>query len=110
MRILDQVKELVGGTTVFGQPYEKNGITVIPAAKVSGGGGGGQDSSAEGAAGGGLGVQARPVGAFVVKGEEVSWVPAIDVNRIVLMGQLVMLVGIISWRSVARARARHRKT
>lgn len=109
MRILDQVKEVVGGTTVFGQPYEKNGITVIPAATVWGGGGGGQDSSAEGAAGGGAGVQARPVGAFVVKGEDVSWVPAIDISRIVLMGQIVMIIAIVSWRSVAKARLRARR-
>ena len=109
MKILDQVTELVGGTTVFGQPYEKNGITVIPTATVWGGGGGGQDSGAEGAAGGGAGVQARPVGVFVVKGEEVSWVPAIDISRIVLMGQIVMIIAIISWRSVAKARLRNRR-
>ncbi len=40
MKILDQVKDVVTGATVFGAPYEKNGVTVIPAAKVSGGGGG----------------------------------------------------------------------
>jgi uncharacterized spore protein YtfJ len=27
---------------VFGEPYQKNGVTVIPAAKVMGGGGGGR--------------------------------------------------------------------
>jgi uncharacterized spore protein YtfJ len=107
MSILDQVKDAVVGATVFGEPYEKNGVTVIPAARVSGGGGGGQEG-ADAAAGGGFGVDARPVGAFVVKGSDVSWVPAFDLNRVIFMGQLVLLVAILSWRSVARQRARRR--
>ena len=109
MRILDQVKELVGGTSVFGQPYEKNGLTVIPASTVMGGGGGGQDSSSEGAAGGGVGVQARPAGALVIKGDDVSWLPAVDVNRAILVGQLIAVLVFLSWRSVAIARARARR-
>ena len=79
MKILDQIRELVTGTTVFREPYEKNGVTVIAALKVSGGGGGGEDASAAG--GGGVGLDARPAGAFVIKGEDVSWIPAIDLNR-----------------------------
>jgi uncharacterized spore protein YtfJ len=105
MKILDQVKEIVGGATVFGEPYEKDGLTVIPAATVAGGGGGGQQAGEQGA-GGGAGVQARPAGAFVIMGDEVSWVPAFDVNRAVLLSQLVLLVGLLCWRSVARATAR----
>ena len=43
-----QVEELISGARdvisvkrVYGDPYEKNGLTVIPAATVRGGGGGG---------------------------------------------------------------------
>jgi uncharacterized spore protein YtfJ len=104
MKILDQVKDVVTGATVFGAPYEKNGVTLIPAAKVSGGGGGGQDAGEAGGAG--VGLDARPAGAFVIKGDEVSWVPAIDINRVIFMGQVVLLAAILSWRSVARMRAR----
>ena len=104
MKILDQVKDVVTGATVFGAPYEKDGVTVIPAAKVSGGGGGGQDAGEAGGAG--VGVDARPAGGFVGKGSGVSWVPGIDVNRVVLVGQIVLLAAILSWRSVARQRAR----
>ena len=105
MKILDQVKDVVTGATVFGAPYEKDGVTVIPAAKVSGGGGGGQDAGEAGGAG--VGLDARPAGAFVIKGSDVSWIPAIDVNRIVFVGQIVLLAAILSWRSVAaRQRAR----
>ena len=69
---------------VFGDPYEKDGVTVIPAAKVIGGGGGGGGEAPEGQGkgeGSGFGVVARPVGAYVIRGNEVTWQPAIDVNR-----------------------------
>lgn len=110
MKILDQVKELVDEASVFGAPYEKNGITVIPASRVSAGGGGGQAPGADQGEGGGGGVQARPAGAFVVKGDRATWVPAVDVNRVILVAQLVAIVAILSWRSVARAQARARKS
>lgn len=107
MKILDQVKDVVGGVTVFGEPYAKNGLTVIPAFRVMGGGGGGQEAGADDAAGGGgFGVDARPAGAFVVKGDDVRWVPAFDLNRVIFVGQLVLLAAILSWRSVAKARSR----
>src|SRR5438876_10191899 len=104
MMVREQMTDVVIGATVFGAQYEKDGFTVIPAAKVSGGGGGGQDAGEAGGAG--VGVDARPAGAFVVKGSDVSWIPAIDVNRIVLVGQIVLLAAILSWRSVARQRPR----
>jgi hypothetical protein len=31
---------------------------------------------------------ARPVGAFVIKGDEVTWRPAVDVDRMIPVGQL----------------------
>jgi uncharacterized spore protein YtfJ len=108
MRILDQVRDIVGGANVFGEAYEKDGLTVIPASKVRGGGGGGgngQDGD-ETAGGGGVGLDARPAGAFVIKAGEVSWVPAVDVNRIVFGMQAVAIIGLLSWRSVARAMAK----
>ena len=73
---------------VFGDPYEKNGVTVIPAAKVLGGGGGGEGEVAEGhgpgkGAGSGFGIAAKPAGAYVVRADDVKWQPAVDVNRII---------------------------
>lgn len=108
MRVLDQVKEIVGSATVFDKPYEKDGVTVIPASRLAGGGGGGQQAGEESPAGGGAGVQASPAGAFVVRGDEVAWVPALDVNRAIIFGQLLVLAAILSWRSVMLARARRR--
>jgi uncharacterized spore protein YtfJ len=113
VRILEQVKELVGGTTVYDAPYEKDGMTIIAASRVMGGGGGGEmgkdSGDAPGGAGGGVGLDARPAGAFVIKGDDVSWIPAMDINRIVLGGQLVAIIALLSWRSVAKARARAKR-
>lgn len=72
---------------VYGEPYERNGVAVIPAAEIrgGGGGGGGQDPRGGGSgSGGGFALGARPVGAYVIDGEQVRWEPAIDVTRIVL--------------------------
>jgi uncharacterized spore protein YtfJ len=94
------VRDLLTVKRVYGEPYEKNGLTVIPAAAVRGGGGGGEGQGKGGdetgsGSGGGFGVVARPSGAWVIDGSEVTWKPAVDVNRIVLGGQLVGLVAIL---------------
>ena len=108
------IQQVLGGAQdaltvkrVYGEPYEKNGLTVIPAAKVSGGGGGGGDT--EGNGGGGFGITARPAGAWVVKGENVRWQPAVDATKVALMGQLVALAAILMLRSVFRHRGEHRR-
>jgi uncharacterized spore protein YtfJ len=105
-RTLDDViqgfRDLVTVKRVYGDPYEKNGLTVIPAVSVRGGGGGGEgrgegsDPHGSGSgSGGGFGMVARPSGAWVIRGDDVTWRPAVDVNRIVLGGQLVGLVAIL---------------
>jgi len=104
MRILEQIKELMAGSTVFGEAYEKNGLTLIPAARVWASGGGINGSA--GNETGGAGAQARPAGAFVVTGGEAKWLPSIDANRIILGIQVVAIIAILSWRAVAKANAR----
>jgi uncharacterized spore protein YtfJ len=68
---------------VYGEPIERDGVTVIAAAAVRGGAGGGGD--AEGNGGGGFGVVARPIGAYVIRSGQVSWRPAVDLNRVLLV-------------------------
>jgi uncharacterized spore protein YtfJ len=111
--IFDQAKSSIGATVVFAQPYEKNGVTVIPAARVMGGVGHGEGQSPTGGegeqpsgSGGGYGMMGRPAGAFVVKGDEVNWLPALDVNRLVFGFQVVMIVFLLAVRSVMNARAK----
>ena len=88
--------------TVYGEPIERDGILVIPAAKVRGGGGGGGDNQENG--GGGFGLSAKPAGAYVVRDGRVTWEPAIDVNRIVIGAQIVAVVALLVVRSVMRRR------
>ena len=64
----------------------------------------GETMSNETGSGTGFGMMGSPAGAYVIKGEDVRWVPALDVNRIVLGAQIVAIVLILAVRSVARAR------
>ena len=69
---------------VYGDPYEKERVTFIPAARVAGGGGGGsgRDENGPQGEGGGFGMNANPAGAFVIKDGKVRWQPAVDPNRV----------------------------
>lgn len=75
---------------VFGDPVEKDNVTVIPVAIVSGGGGGGsaptEGKSDEESSGSGFGGMARPAGVYVVHADGVEWQPAIDVTILGLAG------------------------
>jgi uncharacterized spore protein YtfJ len=76
---------------VYGEPFERNGVTVIPAAAIGGGagGGGGEDDEGQRGGGSGFGLGARPVGAYVIDEGDVRWEPAIDVTRLALRGQVL---------------------
>jgi len=111
--VLDAVREVVDNATaskVFGSPVTQDGLTVLPVAKVSSGGGGGQgpaeDGQDTGGTGGGLGVSAKPLGVYVIQHGRVTWRPAVDVNRIILGGQIVAVVGLLVLRSLIKARGR----
>lgn len=101
--LLRGAKDAMTVKTVFGEPIERDGILIIPAAKVRGGGGGGGDNHENGGAG--FSLTARPVGAYVVRDAKVGWEPAVDVNRIVLGMQVVVVIGLLVLRSILRRRA-----
>jgi uncharacterized spore protein YtfJ len=103
--ILGQARDAVTVKRVYGDPYDKGGITVIPAASVAGGGGGGVGPSPNGkptGQGGGFGVSARPVGAFVVKDGELTWKPAVNVNRMLVGEQMVAIVALLVVYTIVR--------
>jgi uncharacterized spore protein YtfJ len=91
---------------VFGEPYEKNGVTVIPTARVQGavGGGGGQAPGGEGGTGTGFAMNMKPFGLFVMKDGDVSWQPAVDVNRAILGGQVIAIAALLVVRSIVKLR------
>jgi uncharacterized spore protein YtfJ len=107
--IIAQARDALTVKRVFGEPYEKNGVTIIPAARVQGGAGGGRGEDPKGqgrGSGSGFGMTASPVGAFVLRQGELSWRPAVDVNRIVLGGQVVAIVALLTVRAIIRTRAK----
>jgi hypothetical protein len=116
----------------FGTAYEKDDMLIIPVAMVAGGGGGGTarprqggpaadaDTPPEGRAagqqatpqdsertdtGGGFGGVVLPAGAYVVKGGQVRWVPAVDMTIVVLA--TLSLARILA-RALTRSGRRHR--
>jgi uncharacterized spore protein YtfJ len=95
---IEKARDAITVKRVYGDPYERNGVTVIPAAAVAGGGGGGSGEGQEPGqtgAGAGFGLGGRPVGAYVIHGEIVRWEPAIDVTRIAGQALALAAVGIL---------------
>jgi uncharacterized spore protein YtfJ len=121
--VLNHARDAMTVKRVFGEPYEKDGLTIIPVANVVGGAGAGggmgrvigeaageADTDASGAAeagyGMGYGVRATPAGVYVVKGGEVEWKPAMDMNGLAVQRALVAIVGLLVLRSIVRTLAR----
>ena len=97
-----EARDAITVKRVYGDPYERNGVTVIPAATVAGGGGGGSGDGAEPGqtgSGSGFGLGARPVGAYVIAGDEVRWEPAVDVSRIATQAIVAgcAVIALLAW-------------
>jgi hypothetical protein len=74
---------------VYGEPYQTpDGATVITVAKV-------RRRRNRGPGDGDPNVIAEPMGVFVVRGEQASWVAALDANRMGLIGVLTGLVAAV---------------
>lgn len=127
--LLDKMSDNLGVRRAFGAGYERDGMLIIPVAIVAGGGGAGTtrtrgDSAARSASlpepeatadeatpqdsgrtdvGGGFGGLVLPSGVYVVKGDQVRWVPAVDVTIVVLAA-----LGLV--RMLARPWTRRRRT
>jgi len=111
---LREIIDTAGADKVFGPPISHNGMIVLPVATVRGGGGGGggtgpagenqEAEAAPGGAGGGFGLVARPLGVFVIKEGEVGWRPAIDVNKVIIGGQLVAVAALLVIRALIKKR------
>jgi uncharacterized spore protein YtfJ len=97
IELLGAANDAITVKRVFAEPYDKDGLTIIPAAAVTGaaGGGSGTDPRGQEGEGGGFGANARPVGAYVIKDGQVHWRPAIDPNRIITMVSLIVIAYIL---------------
>jgi uncharacterized spore protein YtfJ len=103
--ILQKAKDAADIHQVYGEPYERNGITIIPVARVTGGGGGGTgptpDNKGTGS-GGGYGFRAEPAGVYVINGDKVTWQPAVNVNRIIGGAFAVAIVAIVRFPRILK--------
>jgi uncharacterized spore protein YtfJ len=131
--LLAKTADSISVRRAFGTAYEKDGMLIIPVAMVSGGGGAGtahprrrnsaarpgsppgESATADDAmpqdsgrmdAGGGFGGFVLPSGVYVVKGDEVRWVPAVDVTIVVLASLSLARVLARVW---TRRRGRRRR-
>ncbi len=121
-RVVPRVVRLAGDALTvrraFGEPIRQGDVTIVPVARVVGGGGAGYGNgetepspgaeplgpSSGAGGGGGFGIRVRPVGVYVIQGQQVTWKPAVDVNRIVLGGQLVAALAAIAVAWAVRRR------
>ena len=114
-------KYLLTVRRAFGEPIEREGVTLVPVARVFGGSGyghgegqcgpeKGDDAGAQtgSGSGGGFGVRVSPVGVFVVRGSDVRWEPAFDLTRVIIGGQIVGTVALIVLARALRRRRRPR--
>jgi uncharacterized spore protein YtfJ len=92
-QVLAGAQDSLTARRVFGDPIQADGTTLIPVAVLRGGGGGGGRADEGGV---GFGVSARPAGVFAVRDGHVKWRPAVDVNRVILGGQLVAITALLT--------------
>lgn len=113
METIGQVQTGATVKRVFGEPITQDGVTVIPVAKVSGGGGGGSGKQEGGrpgeGSGGGFGLRATPVGVFVIKDGAVRWEPVVNLDRVILGGQIIAIAALLTARTIARLRAKRKR-
>ena len=110
-QLINQARDAITVRRVFGEPYERDGVTIIPAAVVRGGAGGGTGEGPQGeqrGSGSGFGLSARPVGAYVLRDGAWEWKPAVDVTKVILGAQIAFAVAWLAIRSISKARSRAR--
>ncbi len=101
-RLAELTRDQLTVGRVFGDPIERDGVTVVPVARVMGGGGGGEGSDpTQQGEGGGWGAYARPAGVYVITGERVQWRPAVDADRLMVV-MAAVIVGVVLSRTLAR--------
>jgi uncharacterized spore protein YtfJ len=106
--LITKTKDSLEARKVYAEPYEKDGITVIAAATLSGGSGGGtgRDEKGQEGEGGGFGLNAKPTGAYVISDGKVRWEPAVDVNKLVATAGAVAIAALFVALRIVKLKAR----
>ncbi len=81
-RLAERLGASVRSTSAFGEPVERDGVTVIPVSRVAWGfGGGGSIGDAQGGSGGGGGNLVTPLGYIEVRDDGTEFKPLRDPRR-----------------------------
>ncbi|HAX24264.1 MAG TPA: hypothetical protein PK593_01065 [Thermomicrobiales bacterium] len=102
LEILERARDTMTVKRVFGEPIHEGGVIIVPVAKVSGGAGAGSGHDGDG--GGGYGMHATGIGVFEIRDGAVAFKPAIDMNRVIMGGQMVIIAAMIIAGGIIRAR------
>jgi hypothetical protein len=51
-------------------------------------------------------VNAKPAGAYVIRGDEVEWRPAVDPNKVIVGAAIVVVAALMVARAAIKSRAR----
>ena len=132
--ILAQARDAMNARRVFGEPIDRDGVTIVPVMRLLGGagGGGGEENASLGGAAGvmtdavadattdasiepaaglqgaaasfgvGFGVKASPAGVYVIKGDDVRWLPAVEPERLAFIAGTIVVIALLIVRSIAR--------
>jgi uncharacterized spore protein YtfJ len=107
--VLDQLHESGDARTVYGEPVEREGVTVIPVARIGygfGGGFGRGDEESDAGSGGGIGagLGASPVGVVEITDHDTRFVP-IPGRRQQAMVAATFLLGLVLGALLGRGRS-----
>jgi uncharacterized spore protein YtfJ len=106
-RLAEKLGAHASASAVFGQPVERDGVTVIPVAKVRYGFGGGAGSGHEGekegeGGGGGGGLMASPLGYIEIQGGQATFKPIRDAAN---LAPLALAAGLGAWLALRGLRS-----
>jgi uncharacterized spore protein YtfJ len=108
--LLSQVQGSARVSTAVGEPVQVGDRVIIPVAEVAFGGGGGGGATTETTqeenrgSGAGAGMRIRPLGCWSIGPDGERWIPALDINRLAVVGGIVAITLLWVLRGLARRR------
>jgi len=90
--------------TVYGDPVESRGVTVIPVAQTYFGFGAGGGGGKAGGSGGGGGGVVRPIGFIEITAKGARWVPITRAWQRIAIRALPIVIGVLARRALRRRR------
>jgi uncharacterized spore protein YtfJ len=108
-RLVEGVRDNFTVRTVYGDPVEAEGVTVIPVAQTYFGFGAGGGGGKRGGSGGGGGGTVRPMGFIEVTAKGARWVPITRAWQRIALRVLPPIIALLVGRTLRRRRQAERK-